>query len=430
MKKKQILLTDIVTLSRNYGSQAITLPLVEELSKNAHCVLALSPKFLVQNRQFARNNRLNIIAEPNTITALSLVSVWFKMLNFIRNFYLRLSGRRQTLDEEKKHLSIFIKNLKQSEFAIDACGIEFVGNTSLVKKWLQLLKTAVGQTLSAKFHKPYFKYTKSYGPFHGLFYRFIVKKLLTKLPFILIRAGRGESANFQEVKKLNLSQPIYSFADISIMLRPAPAAWAKKYLQTQKISLKKPIIGLSPSAVIRALPSEWASGKNHLNLCLKIIEFFQAEHQIVLLPHALGEGQNPKTSDLALVREIYSQLKNRRNVFVLSDQTLTYAQVRAIIGLFNFYICGRFHGVASALNRAVPVVPLAWHIKYDDLMALFLAKYPLINSRKLTVNQALSKIKISYQNQNWFNRDEVLKKKEAIIREIKKSLKLMVSEEI
>jgi len=121
-------------------------------------------------------------------------------------------------------------------------------------------------------------------------------------------------------------------------------------------------------------------------------------------------------------------LKNKEKVFLIYDTELLYKQVRAIIGLLDFYITGRYHSVSSALSMGVPVVSFSWHIKYRDIMSLFLDDFLVIDCETTGVNKSLSLIKEYYNNRQWFNKEEVIKRKEDAIKHIGKSIDMLVGE--
>jgi len=208
--------------------------------------------------------------------------------------------------------------------------------------------------------------------------------------------------------------------------------WAIAYVNKLKIDFSIPILGLSPSSVICGLSVEndnTSGGLNHIELCKKIIEFFQLRgQQILLIPHSIGDGNNWRTCDLALSKKIFYELPNKKNVFIVLDGTLTYKQVKGIIGLLDFYVTGRYHSASSALSMGIPVVTLSWHIKYSDIMSLFLDDFLAIDCRTVGIEQSLSLINKYHSNRQWFNRDKVLQRKEKVVESINKSIDMLVTE--
>lgn len=424
-RRLKILFTGLSYLNRNYGAQGIAFPLMEKIRKHfdAEYTFALPEKYYEDNLPFSRKHRFNLIPNPKG-------GVFFERgWTYLLYFFLCLFGKKLSLlREEKKKFTGLVQKLKESNVVIDLSGIEFVGSLGFKRKWLDYLFAVYMQHLAEKYNKLYLKYTKSYGPFLGKIYRFFVRRELNKLPFVFVR-GEG---NLEEVKRLNLKVPVYSFPDISIILEPEKREWAIKYLSSLGLDSSKPITGISPSSAIASihiLGKNSSCGPEHIRLSREIIKFYSLKNQqVLIIPHSVREGKDPRTCDLALSKIIYAGLEKKKNVFLIDDLNLTYKQVRAIIGLLDFYITGRYHSVTSALSMGIPVVSLSWHRKYKDLMSLFLEDFLVIDCRATSVENSLSLIERYYHNRQWFKKREVLKRKREVAREIEKSLDILVEE--
>uniref|UniRef100_A0A7C3WM86 Polysaccharide pyruvyl transferase family protein n=1 Tax=Dictyoglomus turgidum TaxID=513050 RepID=A0A7C3WM86_9BACT len=427
-KKIKILFTNLMYLNRNYGAQGIALPLMDKLNKyfDAEYTFAIPERYFENDILFSREYGFSIVAAEEE-SGVFLERGFLVAYILYPIFSLLRTRKLKRITKKQKDLYLnLIEKLKESDVVIDLSGIEFVGNCSFLGKWLSYITITYIQRLAEKYSKPYIKYTKSYGPFHGKVYRFLVKRQLNKLPFVFVR---GES-NLEEVKTLNLNVPTFTFPDISVVLEPAPKSWAIEYISSLGMNPSIPIVGISPSAVISKITSSNSNsscGSNHIKLCKKLINFFQSKgRQVLLIPHSLEE-KNPESCDLELSKKIYNDLENTSNVFIVPD-ALDYKKVRAIIGLLDFYITGRYHSISSALSMGIPVVPLSWHMKYQDIMSLFLDDFLAIDCRTTGVEEAFSLIEKYYSNRQWFNRDKVLEKKEEIIKQIDESIEILVEE--
>jgi polysaccharide pyruvyl transferase WcaK-like protein len=124
---------------------------------------------------------------------------------------------------------------------------------------------------------------------------------------------------------------------------------------------------------------------------------------------------------------VYKKLQSKKQVYLLDSSVLTYAQVRAIIGMFDFYITGRFHSLVSSLIMEVPVISLSWHMKYRDLFSLFLKKYPLIDTSRTKSEDAYKIIKQFESDRSWFNKLILRKNKQKYLQSIAKNIDLLVS---
>lgn len=427
MKKKiKVLFTDLLYLNHNYGTQGLAFSMMEKLSNqfDAEYTFVLSQGYPEENYSFPEKYTFNVIIAPRLFVILG------KLRSPIRLLYLFVKRRTSLPKDEERRLSILINALKESDVVIDLSGIEFIGNFPLRKRYSDYLRITSMQWLAEKYKKLYLKYTKSYGPFpdKDRLYRFLVKRCLNRLPFIFVR---GET-NLNEVKKLNLHAPLYSFPEISLSLEAESRRWALNYVRKLGVDTSNSLVGLSPSAAIGRISTKnnrSSCGDNQVRLFKEIIKFYRSNNQqVLLIPHSVVDGKDLKYCDLAVSRKIYGEISNKKNVFLIEDMDLTYGQVRAIIGLLEFYVTGRYHSVSSALFMAVPTVVLSWHTKYKDILSLFSENFSIIDCRTNGVKNSLAIIKESYCNRQWFDREKLLEKKKEVGREINESMNILAAE--
>lgn len=425
-KKVKILLTDTSYLRHNYGAQALAFPLKEKLNGyfQAEYSFIFNKAPSQTEKEFCKKHNFTIIVKPGPMVMLGQL---FFPLAILYNLFLLFKGRSMVKKQERAEYLNLVNSLKDNDLVIDLSGIEFIEGVNLKRRWLNFVNIACVQHLAEKYRKPYLKYTKSYGPFSKKIYSLFVQWHLNKLPFVMVR-GKN---NLENVQKINLRVPVYNFPDISIIEQPAPQDWAVKYLSILGIEPFKEIIGLSPSTVFvseKITQENNLQSLNHIKLYKALINFFQQENkQILLIPHSIENGKDWRLCGLALCKKIYTELKNKRNVFVVTDDNLTYKQVRAIIGLVNFYITSRYHALCSGLCMGVPSVALSWHIKYKDLLSLFLDDFLIIDYRVKNIDEALLLVKKYYDDQTWFNKSQVFQRKTESIKQINQSIKILTA---
>ena len=422
MGQIKILLTNISYPYRNYGVQGILLPFIEKLSRHfdAEYGLIIKKKFYKENVDFCRKHNIHAV---KSLPAGALLARDNLLLKSFFNLYRWLKKKRIVNSDKYTN---FFNEVKKYDVIINLCGIQFIGNKSIIRKYAEYYTSIYPKWLSKKFGKLYLEYTKSYGPFVGKFYRFLTKKHLNSIPFIFVR-GKN---NLEEVRKLKLQKPTYSFPDISLSLEPAEKGWASSYLKTLGLDCSKKIVGVSPSSVIYNLTTKekTSKGKNHFYLCEKIINFYAKENnQVIILPHSIEyDMSDANVADLTLSKRLFKRIKNKERVFLIADKGLTYRQTRAIIGMMDFYVTGRYHSVSSALFEGTPVVALSWHIKYRDILSLFLSKdIPTINCRKTNIEDAMALVEKYYYDRSWFDKKKILEKQNDIIRKIDCSIEIL-----
>lgn len=291
-RKIKILFSNIAYLNNNYGAQAIAFTLMKELKKffEADFTFSFRQEWCDTNElEFAKLYGYDIVIEPGLLNFFS----FFKNLRLCSFLYTSLAlvkkGKFRFLPKKEKEL---YKNLREviekSDVIMDISGIDCVdfGKGGVLSTLSIYFSLTFYQRLAREFSKLYLKFTKSYGPIYGRMAKYLIEKSFNRLPFLLVR---GEK-NMEELSELNLKIPVYSFPDISILAEPEKQDWAVEYLSDLGLDIKKPIIGLSPSSVIASQKEEPFNtcGKNHIQLCKKIIEIFQGKKlQVLIIPHSI-----------------------------------------------------------------------------------------------------------------------------------------------
>lgn len=155
---------------------------------------------------------------------------------------------------------------------------------------------------------------------------------------------------------------IFLTADPAFLLRPVNRENALQILQEEGVAFgKKLLIGvtitdgnLSFGTRIRGNPSERQKPiVAFAGLIDRLIEEFDAT--IVFLPHCIGPSDF--LDDRLLAKKLYSLVRNKQNVFVITKE-LSTRELKGIIGVLNLLIGGRVHSVISAFSLGVPTIIL------------------------------------------------------------------------
>ncbi len=388
LKKLKVLFFGQFTINHDYAGQGLAFPIMDYFNKyfDVEYSFMISKRYVKENLGYVKEKGFKIVPFP----------------------YPKFFLNNQKL----------IKAIKDTDVIIDVDGDIFNGKRGFKKRWFHYYRVTYIHYLARKYNKIYLKSPKSYGPFNTKFFRFCVRKTLNDLPFIFVR-GKN---NFYQLKKLNLKTKLYDCPDVSLLLKPESSSWARKYLKKIGIDISKEIIGLTPNTI---MPGK----EKHIELCKKIIEYFQSKNkQILLIPHSLDGGENIVSCDLALDKQIYNGLKNKGKVFLLADMNLEYKHIRSITGLLSFYISGRYHGLISSLVMGVPSIALSWHIKYKDMMSLFLSRFLALDNKTESNYSSMEKIKQFYNNQDWFDKKKVGERKKKLNKIVEKNLERMIRE--
>lgn len=423
----KIVITDVYDLRHNYGVQGLVLPLVEKIREliDAEFVMPVqSAYFTRENIEFAGRRGITLVSYWKYSF---LFEIFHPLFRTPESLFSRLI-KSMAGDYGKDILNEYhelVMVIRGADKVIDVAGIEFIGNSGIKKKWGELLFCRMFQKLAARECKPYYKYTKSYGPIEGHLFRLVVKGLLNKLPFVFVR-GRN---NLEQLERIKIKMPLYIFPDVSLVLKPSTHEQANQHLKSTGLDTSRLIAGISPSRVLSKISSnniDNCIGENHIELVRRLIDYFLKKgYQVLIIPHAIDKIDRNKC-DREFAKEILKDINSPEGVFITPDG-LSYSEIRGIIGQLSFYVTGRYHSVASALYMETPVVSLSWHIKYTDIMSEFLEDFLSLDSRNTAIDEALVLIGKYHDNPAWFDKEKIIENRERIEREIEKSIRMMIA---
>jgi polysaccharide pyruvyl transferase WcaK-like protein len=422
----KIVITDVYDLRHNYGVQGLVLPLVDKIRDLVDVQFVMpvqSAYFTPANIEFAAARGITLVSYWKYSF---LFEIFHPLFKTPESFFSRLI-RIITGNKGKEALTLYhelVDEISDAEKVIDVAGIEFIGNSGIKKKWGELLFCRMFQELAAREGKPYYKYTKSYGPIEGYVFRLVVKDLLEKLPFVFVR---GKS-NLEELEKIIIKTPLFIFPDVSLVLKPSNQEQAKQHLKSAGLDTSMPIAGISPSRVLSKISSNNINnsvGSNHVELVRRLTGYLlEKGYQVLMIPHAI-DNIDLKKCDREFAKEILKEINSPDGIFMIPED-LSYSDVRGIIGQLSFYVTGRYHSVASALYMETPVISLSWHVKYADIMSEFLNDFLSLDSRNTGVDEALALIGKYHDNRSWFDKEKIRENRERIEKEIDKSVRMMI----
>jgi polysaccharide pyruvyl transferase WcaK-like protein len=422
----KIVITDVYDLRHNYGVQGLVLPLVDKIRDLVDVQFVMpvqSAYFTPANIEFAAARGITLVSYWKYSF---LFEIFHPLFKTPESFFSRLI-RIITGNKGKEALTLYhelVDEIGDAEKVIDVAGIEFIGNSGIKKKWGELLFCRMFQELAAREGKPYYKYTKSYGPIEGYVFRLVVKDLLEKLPFVFVR---GKS-NLEELEKIIIKTPLFIFPDVSLVLKPSNQEQAKQHLKSAGLDTSMPIAGISPSRVLSKISSNNINnsvGSNHVELVRRLTGYLlEKGYQVLMIPHAI-DNIDLKKCDREFAKEILKEINSPDGIFMIPED-LSYSDVRGIIGQLSFYVTGRYHSVASALYMETPVISLSWHVKYADIMSEFLNDFLSLDSRNTGVDEALALIGKYHDNRSWFDKEKIRENRERIEKEIDKSVRMMI----
>lgn len=216
-------------------------------------------------------------------------------------------------------------------------------------------------TLLAKtLHKPVVIYGNGTYKFRRKIWERLARYVLDNVDLVTTR----EKETFDYFQKIATRKShIFLTADLAFLLRPINRKKALQILQEEGVAFgKELLIGVTLTSGHLSFGTRTKVGPlkkqepivAFANLIDQLVEDFEAT--IVFLPHGVGPGNI--ADDRLLAKKIYSLVRNKQNVFVITKE-YSAKELKGIVGVLDLLIGGRVHSVISALSLGVPLIALA-----------------------------------------------------------------------
>lgn len=337
-------------LSGNKGAAAMLESAVQTVGARIDTVeFTLLSMYPVSDAKLNTYKTLNIVDAKPLVLGLVInpAALAYRIFPFMRKFL-----------EEKVPA---IKALSEADILLDQGGITFVDGRE------KFLIYNVASILPALFMKvPVFKCAQALGPFKNPINRITAKMFLPKMDTIVSR-GRITHEHLQTLKLKNVvAGADYAF---SLDITPEEKVLAEDELDKEFFNGKK-VVGVSPSVVMQKKAD--AAGMEYSSIIIDFINRLTKDgYRVVLLPHSVRSNtEKTHNNDLPLCRDIYTQLKNKDEVYFV-DKELDSQILRYIIGECDFFIASRFHAMVSSLAMKVPTIVIGWSHKYKEVLEMF-----------------------------------------------------------
>ena len=361
----KILITGL-SLARNLGNPAMGLTLAnrikERFGDDVEIKFATQPQYHAVDCPWAQHYGYDLVEMSGLISRL-LSNPLLKPLRYFRN-KIRMST--YDVEEQKRAYRSFELAHKWADLVIHSGGLSYVGDTN--SSWFISLASYGNYHYAKKWGVPFLRFAQSYGPFLDWRVRFLAKRELGSLPFVLTR---GKTST-DYVRRLLPGQTVKNVPDVAVALRLAPGddKWANDYLRRAEL-IEGEYLVLNPSAVLRGQKksSSQASGEWHAKLYAKIAEHaIDGGKKVLFLPHMYSPDQIE--DDRWPIREVCELLKENPLVHACFEE-LTATQTKALISKASGCIVSRFHAMVAAISTSTPVVAIGWNDKYKDLLEYY-----------------------------------------------------------
>lgn len=306
----------------------------------------LSPILLHPSAKSSVNSHVGYGAKTMLVWGLILLSDSLRSLLLLTRFGRKVVRPFLSAEEVRT-----IEEISTS----DACFVKgggFLHSTNSITDPFRAFFFLYHIMLAQSLKVPVFVLPNSFGPFNDPFYRFLVRRVLSKCNLVTAR----ESIS-QEVLTL-LGVECYQFPDLAFGLESAvnEAFYLAEAVEGNE---NRPIVGITarPYRFPGSMNPE-QDYENYVKELAKLADWFYGNGYFpVLIEHVISKGAHE--SDLTAIKDVAKLLKSGK-YGLFSDPTLTAREMKKLYSECDFVIGTRFHSVIFSLAEHVPALAIAY----------------------------------------------------------------------
>jgi polysaccharide pyruvyl transferase WcaK-like protein len=271
--------------------------------------------------------------------------------------------------------------------------------------------------------KPVVIAASSIGTFDHYLLKFFAKKILNRTSLILAREKRTLKYLIEDIsiseKKVQL------VGDHAFLMTPANSHRIEQILEAEKInSLKKPIVGISPSELMHRYCLKNISATSdryeaYKQLIIDIINYMVEELNVsvLIIPHSYQESED----DRIISTKVFEEVNNKEKVILL-EQKYDCTELKGLIGKCEMFIGCRMHSTIASVSMCVPTVALVYGHKSHGILGMSLGLEDILipmenyESYEKLLEECRSKV-----NYVWNNKEPIKRKLTNKLPEVKRA---------
>ena len=336
-------------ISGNFGGPSVLCSTIEVLNRfipDAEFTL-LSPA-PISDYNFSEIYGIKIVPRPHGLFS----TLQFLLWAFLNKYNLDISPLLNS------KISKTLEAYKSADIIIDIWGIIFADAIGgyFVSRAFGELHLLIGKLLN----KPVIKYTADMGPFRRRWNRLFAKFYLNKIDLIL---ARGEITR-KCLIELGITTPIHVCPDTAFLLKSSPNQKINAAISKEKLK-NKVIVGISVSNTVarkeRDTNNYSITMSKTVDHLIKNLNAF-----VILIPNDIFPNTH---DDVYVAKKIYKRIEEKEAVMLITEE-YPATELKGVISECDILIGARYHSIVAALSLCIPIIAIAWHHKYHQVMGL------------------------------------------------------------
>jgi colanic acid/amylovoran biosynthesis protein len=352
------------------------------------------------------------VKHPYGITDVDLVNIRFSKKLFLQNnimrliltaFILRCVPSQRLRDRVFKQ-NPYLKVINQADIIGSIAGGD---SFSDIYGFSRLLYVSLPQILILLMGKSLILMPQTLGPFKGTLAKAIACFIIRRAHKVYSRDNEGILATHTLLGEDN--GKIHFSYDMGFALEPQIAddripSWLAG------IDRSVSLVGLNVSGLLYmggyTMANMFGLKADYRKLVHGIVRHFALKHgaNVMLIPHVFGEGDGSE-SDVTACRDIYQTTEDKLHARLhLIEEGYNHHEIKALIGLCDFFLGSRMHACIAALSQCIPAVGLAYSKKFFGVYQSIAMKDLVIDLRLKDHNSIIEAVDKIYMHRLEFNK--------------------------
>jgi len=317
-------------------------------------------KFIVLNRKNAIDTQrldfedVEFISRPWSLVTLPGVRlIWLLFSTVLLTFQALL----YYISPRKIIFGNYWRAMREANLVLDLSG----DSISSVYNWVANLTVILPLLIARLIGKPYFLCAQSIGPFgKGRIDRLTIKTLRSA-DLITIR----ENQTNRILSSHGIIDNVRRTQDLAFLLSPSGADELQRLLNQEQLDPSTKWMGVSVSSIIAGYAfSDLPSTDREEAYLNAVAAFCDKSYELyglctLFVPHVVIPG---KSDDRRVTSQVQDRMRHKETSHIISG-AYTGAQLKALIGVCQFFVGSRMHATIAALSQGIPTVTLVYNHK-------------------------------------------------------------------
>lgn len=395
--------------THNMGVSALTAGIIKSID---YCL----PDAKIVLLDYEANDSNYTFKLKNKNVLLQIVNIRFSKNLYLKNnifvlLFLAFIIRLVPTEKARRCLCskhYYLSRLMQSGMVASIAGGDSFSDIYGLQRFLYI---SLPQVLALLLGKKLIVLPQTLGPFNGKMVKTIARFILKRSRIIYSRDHIGTAKMQQFIRQTNENDKLRFCYDLGFIVDPIVPKDKDEYDFLLHKSQNSNIVGINISGLLYmggyTQNNMFGLKVDYRELVDDIINFFieMERWKIILVPHVFGTTEN-RESDFIVCNTICNKFtSNHNNQIYAIRNAYNQSEIKAIIGLADFFVGSRMHACIAALSQGIPTVAIAYSKKFQGVLESIGCESLVADPRIMEMNKILTIISDTFCRRHLIRRE-------------------------